>query len=225
MKPFLTVLFVFGLCAATAAQNDSKVKQIKARLSTQKMSVDFDGLPLEDALNVFRSATGLNIIMDPSARAEHAADPITLKLKQLSVRSILRIMLVDKGLTLVYRQGVLVVVPKEYFSKRLVTKVYDVKDLLTTIRNFPGPKVELVPPDSSGGMALTGAVFSFGDEDDPPDIEDFLTGLILQSTGGDTWDENENASLEVVNNLLVITQSKRVHQEVAAMLRMLSQFK
>ena len=229
-KIALVVVTIAVMAGSAVAQTrgkkvDSKLKEIRGRLASQKIDVDMDNMPLEDALNVIRSYTGYNIILDPKAREEHSSDVVTLSLKNLSVRSILKIMLGDKELTLVYRRGVLVVVPKAEVSMKVVTKVYDVKDLLYTIRNFPGPKVELVPPDSSGGTALSGAIFDIGDDDEGTITEDFLTELIPQSTGGDSWDENENANIEVINNMLVITQSERVHQEVAALLRMLRQFK
>lgn len=226
----LTPLAAFALIAASAyAQEgragDSKVQEIESRLASQKIQVDFDGIPLEDALGVIRSATGYNIILDPKAQEEHSSATVSLKLNNISVKSVLKIMLGDNDLTLVYRQGVLVVVPKTEVDKKVVTKVYDVRDLLYTIKNFPGPKVELVPPDSSGGTALSGAIFEIDDDDGGTITEDFLTELIPQSTGGDSWESNEAASITVVNNMLVVTQTEKVHKEVADLLRLLRQFK
>lgn len=225
----LTTVAALALVASSAfAQDrrvgDTKLQEIEARLASQKIEVDFDGIPLEDALGVIRSATGYNIILDPKSSAEHSDKTVSLKLSNISIKSVLKIMLVDNELTLVYRQGVLVVVPKSEVDKKVVTKVYDVRDLLYTIKNFPGPKVELVPPDSSGGTALSGAIFEIDDDDGGTITEDFLTELIPQSTGGDSW-EGEGVSISVVNNMLVITQTEKVHKEVADLLRLLRQFK
>ena len=117
------------------------------------------------------------------------------------------------------------VLPKSEVDKKVITKVYDVRDLLYTIKNFPGPKVELVPPDSSGGTALSGAIFEIDDDGEGTITEDFLTELIPESTGGDTWDGDIGANIQVVNNMLVVTQTERVHKEVADLLRLLRQFK
>ena len=68
-------------------------------------------------------------------------------------------------------------------------------------------------------------IFEIDDGDTGAITEDFLTELIPQSTGGGNWDENEHAGITVVNNMLVVTQSHKVHKEVAELLQLLRQFK
>jgi hypothetical protein len=217
------------IAAAQVAGGDgggTTIQEIQGRLASQKIEVEFENTPLNDALGVIRSHTGYNIILDPKSAAEHESKTVTLKLKNLSVKSILRIMLNNNDLTMVYRQGVLVVVPKSEVDKKVVTKVYDVRDLLYTIKSFPGPKVELVAPEATGGTALSGAIFEIDTSSEGTITEDFLTTLIPQSTGGkEGWSANENASITVVNNMLVVTQTEKVHAEVADLLRLLRQFK
>jgi hypothetical protein len=203
----------------------TNLQEIESRLSTRIPEVDFDATPLEDAIGVIRTMTQLNIILDPATRQDHATDTVTLKLKNLSVKTVLKIMLGDKKLTLVYREGVVVVAPQEQVNQKVVTRVYDVRDMVYKTKSFPGPKVELIPPNSTGSGQLAGAIFEIDNEGGGVITEDFLTGLIPQSTGDGKWDETEGAGVSMINNMMVVTQSEKVQREVADLLRLLRQFK
>ena len=104
----------------------------------------------------------------------------------------------------------------------MTLQLYDVRDLLVQIQDFAGPTVELVSP-SAGGGPLTGATFTL---DEPKSVitEDFLIEMVQANTGDRTWDENPNASLNLQNGILIISQSKRVHNEVKRLINLLRQF-
>jgi hypothetical protein len=212
-------------------KGDARAQEIQNRLASQKTDVDFDNMPLEEALGVIRGITGYNIVLSKGAKEGHADAVVTLKLKQLSVKTILRIMLGEKKLTLVYREGIIQVVPLEELNKNLVTKVYDVKDLVYKVKNFAGPKVELVPPISSGGGggtgALSGAIFAIDEETAATITEDFLEKMIRESTGGGDkgWTDANGKINKPVPSTLLITHTEKVHQEITDLLRLLRQFK
>jgi hypothetical protein len=194
----------------------------RSLLASQRIDLELEATPLADALGVLRAHTGLNFVLDPAAVADHESAPVTLRLKDVSVRTALKIMLGSRGLTLTERRGILVVVPKEKLERQVVTRVYDVRDLLRPIEQFAGPKVELV--DADANSISTGILIIEIDRKEVYD-EEFLTTLIPQATGGDSWTSNEEASISVVNGSLVVTQSARVQKEVAELLRLLRQFK
>lgn len=228
------LIAVLGLfvCAAAFAQDpkapvDSKLQEIMGRLETQRISVDFSGgETLEGAIQSIKDQIRYDIHVSPTVRDAHATPDITLRLQNVSVKSILKIMLGDKGLTMVYRKGVLVVVDRKEVEARTVTRVYDVRDLLYTIKPFPGPKVELVPPDSAGGTALSGAIFDIEDEGEGAITQDFLTQIVKDMTPEGKWDENaDKVNISLVNNLLVVTQTDRVQEDVGKLLNLIRQFK
>jgi hypothetical protein len=224
---------VLGLAAAAVfavpvfAQDDidPKKQEILNKLNNLRITVDFNGVPLDDALNYIRDMTNINIIVDADVHTKLSEDQlkVTLKVKDLLLKSAMKLMLQAKELSCSYKEGVLIILPKDKVNTAVVTQLYDVRDLLFKIQDFPGPKVELAAP--SGGTPLTGATFSLDSEPKSTITEDFITELVKSNTGDKSWEDNPNASITLANGILVVTQSKKVHQEVGRMLNMLRQFK
>jgi hypothetical protein len=133
-------------------------------------------------------------------------------------------MLSAPNLTATYRDGVVLVVPKDKVDKAVSLQIYDVRDLLVKIQDFAGPRVELVSPQAGGAGPLTGATFTL---DEPKSVitEDFITEMIKSNTGDKTWDETPNASINLTNGVLIVSQSKRVHEEIKRLINLLRQFK
>ena len=178
-------------------------------------------------LNVVREFSGLNMVVDATVYEELSEDDlmVTIRVKDLLLKSVLKLMLEMKNLTAIYKEGVLLIVTKgSAVHTKTTTQIYDVRDMLFAIRDFPGPKVELTAP-GAGGTPLTGATFSLDEEPTSTITEDFLVDIIQENTGGGSWDENENASVTLANGLLIVTQTTKVHKEVKRLLQLLRQYK
>ncbi|MBI2901652.1 MAG: hypothetical protein HYY17_15825 [Planctomycetes bacterium] len=205
--------------------SDSKRDEILSKLNNQKISLDLKDASLEDALQFIRDYSGINIVVDQDVFTKRSEDQlrISIKVKDLLLKSALKLMLGTRDLTATYKDGVLMIVPKEKSSQMVTTLVYDVRDLLFKIQDFPGPKVELVSP-SGGSGAITGATFTI---EEPKSIisEDFITEIVKANTAEGAWDENASASITLTNGLLIVTQTKKVHGEVGRLLNLLRQFK
>ncbi len=212
--------------AAFAQEVDEKKQEVLRKLSSQRISLDFEETFLEEIVDYLRSATGLNIIIHQDVLQRHGEDELrfTIRLKNLRLKSALKLLLGMRNLTAIYREGVLVIVPRDAVNQAVITRVYDVRDLLFKIRDFPGPSVELAGPGGGSG-ALTGATFTIDEEGDSPITEDFITEIITTNTAGNSWDENENVAITLVNGLLIVTQSGKAHREVQKLLNLLRQFK
>ncbi len=222
----LTAAVAAMTCAAFAQDDiDPKKQEILNKLNNQRITVDFNAASLDDALNYIRDMTNINIVVDAEVHTKLSEDQlkVNLKVKDLLLKSALKLMLQSKELACTYRDGVLVIMPKDKVNTSVVTRVYDVRDLLFKIADFPGPKVELASP--SGGTPLTGATFSLDSEAKSTITEDFISELVKSNTGEKSWDDNPNASITLANGLLIVTQSKKIHTEVDRMLNMLRQFK
>lgn len=208
-------------------ERDSRHAEVVNKLNSMRVSVDFQDMPLEEALAFLRDFSGLNIVVDGEVSQKFSPDQlrVTLRVKDLLLKSCLKLLLNGRGLTATYREGVLLVVPKEKVDQSVTLQIYDVRDLLVKLQDFPGPKVELVSPTAQGGGGLgPGAVFVL---EEPKAVisEDFILEMIKANTGDRSWEENPNASISLANGMLVISQSKRVHAEVKRFLQLLRQFK
>jgi len=228
MRTILTLGLVLACAVAAAAQDDMRdprKAEVVNRLNTQRITLDFNAAPLEDVINFLREFTGINFHLDSEVHTKLSEDQlrVTLKVKDLLLKSALKLMLSSKELTAVYREGVVVFQHKDKQTNLTTMQVYDVRDLLFKLQDFPGPKVELVS-SSGGGSALTGATFTL---EEPKSVisEEFITELVKSNTGDRSWDENPNASVNLANGLLVVTQSRKTHEEIRRLLNLLRQFK
>lgn len=184
------------------------------KLENGKVSVDFRDTSLEDAIDFVREFAAINLIVDPRVHDRR----VTLKLRDVSLKSCLRLMLRPLDLKLAYREGAWVVVPREA-AGRLALRVYDVRDVLLKVQDFPGPKVELSGPGQAPDVIIT-----LPDEPKGPISEDFLLEMVRANTGGDSWEGGE-ASVSLANGMLVVIQSRVVQDEVASLLARLRRFR
>jgi hypothetical protein len=230
MRSIILILAALGLLAGPASSqksDDPRKQEYLNKLNTMRLDVDFKNQPLEDSLDFIREFSGLNIVVDGKVTESFSEDQlkVTMKVRDLLLKSILKLMLGPRGLTATYRDGVILIVPKSEVDRVVHLQIYDVRDLLFKIRDFPGPTVELVSPrNAAAGGPLTGAMFTL---DEPHSVitEDFLTEMVRTCTGDNTWDENPNASITLANGRLIISQSRRIHGEIEQFINKLRQFK
>jgi hypothetical protein len=231
MKTMLTAAILGLLAMPALAQeggndNDTRKAEVVNKLNTMRVSVDFANQTMEEAISFLRDFSGLNIIVDAEVYKNQSEDQlkVTLKVKELLLKSVLKLMLSSRDLTAMYKDGVVLIVPKNKIDKAVTLQLYDVRDLLVKLQDFAGPKVELVSPQKGGGGPLTGATFTL-EEPRSTITEEFITDMVKQNTGDKTWDENPNASINLTNGVLVVSQSKRVHEEIKRFVNLLRQFK
>src|SRR5207245_2092143 len=97
------------------------------------LSVSFKNSRFEDVTEYLHTVSGLPIIMDKTALEEAAVTydtPVTLQVKGVSVRSLLRKILGDLGLTYVIKDEAVQVVTAQQARQMLVVRVHYVGDLL-----------------------------------------------------------------------------------------------
>ena len=140
---------------------------------------------------------------------------IRLKVKDLSVKSVLKLLLGARGLTAAYRDGAIVILPKEDLQARPRCGSSTSGLCMVKIQDFAGPVVELTGP-SSKKTCITGSSTSRT----PSRVidDDFLLQTIKASTGTGTWDSNPNAVAELHNGQLVVTQTPAVLREIENLL-------
>jgi len=125
--------------------------QVKADVVTKldtRVSVEWKGVGLSEALDHLRSATGLQF------HVEVDDDPyVHFTGRDLPARTVLKLALRSAALGAVYRDGVLVVRKQGEERGARTLQLYDVRALVLRVRDFPGPRVDLRP---QGVLALVG---------------------------------------------------------------------
>ncbi|MDQ7780095.1 MAG: hypothetical protein RDV41_10360, partial [Planctomycetota bacterium] len=180
---------------------------------------------LQDVIDFLREMTRMNFLIDKRVYDEVSEQDlrITFKVDDLPLKSALKLILSMRKLSLIYREGVLIVVPKKVAEQNVVMRIYDVRDLLFRVRDFPGPNLELVPPAESGNNIGT----AFDQEEQSSSIEDpeFVVTMIKTHTCIGSWEENAQVSVHISNGLLVVSQTPEGHKEIVNLLNKLRMFK
>lgn len=217
----LTPAFLY----AQQTTRDPLKAEILERLERTEVSLEFENTPLEDVVQFLRTLTGLNIIVDSSVYEDLSPEEltVTITVTELSLRSSLRLMLGMHRLTMIYDEGVLIIMPKRALERQVFLQIYDVRDLMFQIQDFPGPEIYLADDEDSSGTGIGG--FDLDEGGSAVSDPDFLVEVIMGHTGGDSWDEVEGASVTINNGLCMVVQSAAVHREVRKLINLLRQFK
>jgi len=187
------------LVALSAADLDETNQAVKGALNAPTQ-MEFIDTPLADVVAYLKDYHHIEIQLDKKALDDSgvATDtPVTKNLKDVTLKSALRVMLRELNLTYVTQDGVLLITTPEEAESRLTTKVYPVEDLV------------LVPGESKDEV-----------------LADFdsLIEVITSTVGPTTWDEvGGPGSVQPFPNKLaiILSQTEEVHEEVEDLLRML----
>jgi type II secretory pathway component GspD/PulD (secretin) len=216
-KTMKTAAMVLAMAACALADNGRE--DAVRKLETMRVTVDFENVKLPEAVDYLRDVTGLNRVILPKAMEKDGETPIRLKVKELSVKSVLKLLLNNRGLTATYRDGALVILPKEDLQSDVTMRIFDVRALQVKIQDFAGPKVELVAKSSKPDVGI----FTI-DEPHVAVPDDFLQEMVKTNTGNGNWDSNPRASMVLTNGSLVVSQSPNVLREIENLLNLLGQY-
>jgi hypothetical protein len=111
-----------------------EVNLLKTLNST--MSVKYEDARFKAVLEDLRERTKLNLFVDPNSERDlnlDYDDPINFKTDKATVRTILKTILAQKGLTYIIKEGNIQVMTPERASKETVVRAYPVSDLVMPI--------------------------------------------------------------------------------------------
>lgn len=165
------------------------------------VQVDFDGMPLRDALVEIADVHRIRVLLDSAALASGGvSDEVLLRgsrervlrqgsLEEPTLSSALERALRQHQLAWFVDEGVLHVTTREQAESRMLLKVYDVADILHSNDTSRQPHVD----------------------------EDRLAKSIVSLVRPDSWLEAESV-VEVVNGLLIVRQNYSAHREIETIL-------
>jgi len=218
-------LFAALALPVRADEVDEKKREIMNKLETTKISLDFKDTNLSEVIDFLHEVTGINFVLSKSVqeKARSGELKVDIKLEDLPLRTALKLLLNLQDLTLVYKKGVLMVETKEERGSEMDMQLYDVKDLLMKIRDFPGPSLELAAGEGDAGP--TTGIIEPEEGAHPFDDPESLVNIIRNATGGDSTWGKDGVSIAISNGLLVVVQSSEIHKEIQALIVSLRQFK
>ncbi|MBI4565207.1 MAG: hypothetical protein HY716_10990 [Planctomycetes bacterium] len=187
---------------AGASVQEGEDRRLLEKIRTLKIDVDFRDTPVAGVADFIADVADINVFVHREVR--ESSDTVTLRVKDVSIRSILNLALASKKFGFRVRDGVLHIAPREEFDKDVKLELIDVRDLLYPIRDFPG--VEMTLTDAGAGLtALSEAV-------EPAEFP--LVDLIQAHVGGRSWQENPRTSIRLSNGILVVRQTPEVIAQI-----------
>ncbi|MFQ5430661.1 MAG: hypothetical protein ACE5E1_10160 [Phycisphaerae bacterium] len=234
-------------------------RQVREKLKRIAPEIRFDATPFEEVIDKLRALTGLNIVPNWSALEAAAVEKdaeVTLRLSNVKFEKALQLILDDVGageVDLAYEisGGVISISTKDDLSRRTVTKVYNVQDLLITVPTFRGRRINLQNIGQTGGQqgGLGGGRFvgqgggggggggnngglfdDNGDQDDDNLGDDTdplqpIIELIQQTIDPESWREagGNVGSISALQQQLIVTQTSTAQAELRDLLKQLRQ--
>jgi type II secretory pathway component GspD/PulD (secretin) len=208
---FLAGVLALLLASPLVQAQDAMKAEVEGKLNNIKVTLDFQNAPLEQVVDYLREISGLNIFVDAKVRDKNII--VSLKVTEISLRSIFGLILKPHECDILFKDGVLQLMTKpDVADKTMRMEIYDCRDILYPITNFPGVDLDL---NANGpGVIMTG---------DPSDQggEIPIEEMVRAHTGGRSWEENPKAVCKMQNGLLVVKNTPEVHKQVRRLLDLL----
>ncbi len=212
---------------------------VQAQLDRRLPEVRFDGVALTDVIDFMRDITGANIFVNWRALEAAGVDknaPVTARLRDVKFSKALSTILQDVGgttarLTYTIDEGVITISTAEDLSKNVVTRVYDIRDVLIDVPDFDNaPDFNLSDISNQGNNGNNGGNGGgggggnnqglFGGQQNQGQNQeqagqsrqeriDQIIKLIQDTVASDSWKDNGGTvgSVRELSGQLIVTQT------------------
>jgi hypothetical protein len=252
-RPQLPAAAVTGQEAAVDAEYLPLPTRFEAQVAfalEEPVEVNFLDLPLNDCLDYLAHTTKIPMQLDTQTLTDEGVPlnaPITLKLKECRLKSVLHLLLEPMQLAFLYEDDLMVVTTATRAGEKLFTRTYPVRDLF---HGRLGADVRTQAPNNAAGNAKGGGFFGidiqvaqgFGgglagrgiagghvaDPDgrafgapEPPRWDD-LVDAIITTIEPDSWANLSGPGTLVYvkeTGCLVIKQTRSAHDQILQLLR------
>ncbi|MGE0708885.1 MAG: hypothetical protein AB7N76_22575 [Planctomycetota bacterium] len=206
-------------------QRDSEdTIEIKNRLDSQQISLNFDGTAFNEAIDFLRDITGLNYVVTKDAKdlIENENVQVSLRLKNISLKNALNLIL-NSNASLQWRieNGVIKIGTSEDKHEELVLEFYDVNEIVSTPPDYPAPKLGLKLSTGGGGGGAAGGQLTFDDGGDEEKKGGVDVEKLIELIEGKLGQSEEGGSVEQSNGVLIVRKTLRAHQKIIKLLEAL----
>jgi len=237
MRRVAIAILLVGLCAQplttfAAGPNASAARALNGEIA----NINLVGVSFVDAIDYLRDLSGANInvnwrlLQDKNVTKD---TQVHVRLRSVSMRKALQLILDEAGgstpLTYFIDQGVIEITTQEAADSKLVTRVYDVGDLIVDIPDFAGPSMNLQQNSNTnnstngGGNSGGGSgLFSSSNNNNTTDKTatatergNDLVSIITTTIRPDVWQVNGGtATIRFFRNRLIVTAPRSVQEMI-----------
>lgn len=186
-------------------------KELKQRLKEKVIpNIDIDEMTFFDFINRIQDISNINIVADPDIDSEIANKSLRgLKLRERSVWDVLEFGLdnIDSELDFTV-DGEVVQVFQRGKVTRIEQQIFDIRDLVQEIKDYPGPKV--LRGEEGEGLGIEGQE---GDEPQQFKGGDFES-IIKQFIAPETWRNRQNTNIRADRGLLFVRNDPEILKRI-----------
>lgn len=191
------------------------VEVLQDRLD-EVVTVNFEDTPLEDAIAFLRNQTGVNFII-ANEIFEEDPPPISLRATDMKLRTALKWILEVTDLRMAIRDEA-VFISTDDVQGDVILRMYDISDLTSPVRDFPGLELAYNAQGTQGGGASLFDDVGFGDMDDSGIDPDEIADFIQESVAIDRWDQDGVGITTRAGGTLFVSQTGEVHELIGHLL-------
>jgi tetratricopeptide (TPR) repeat protein len=191
----------------------------RVRFAPKFVGADGGGSQLADIASYLQNLTGVNFLVSAKVNDELGDEEKTIKLDlpERSVRTVLDLIQeTSENLRWKVENGVVMFVTKEEMTGGQVLRMFDVRDIIRPIRDFPGPEINILPSDGlpdeatseeleeRAGLVVTGEA---------------LDQLIRDNIARESWNEDPKNSVRITpQGTMVVYQKPEVIEQIKDLL-------
>jgi general secretion pathway protein D len=228
----------------STAEERGEVKedaQVQAQLEKRLPELRFDQVAFSDVVDFLRDVTGANLFVNWRALEGAGIDknaPVTARLRDVKFSKALTTILEDVGggtvkLAYTIDEGVITISTEEDLSKNVVTRVFDIRDLIINIPDFDqAPDFNITQSNTGGGRgggggggSLFGGGGNQNDQQGPTrqELVDSIIKLIQDTVASESWKDNGGTvgSLRELSGQLIVTQTPENQHQLVKLLEQL----
>jgi type II secretory pathway component GspD/PulD (secretin) len=199
------------------------IADVRNKLNSMKIDMNYTDEPFDNVLAYLREYTGLNFIVDKEAGID-TSKTISFKVKGITVSTALRFLLeqMDASYTVTEEKIVVITKPENALGKPILD-LYDIRDLVIKLSNFPGPRLELLPGAGAGGGP--GVTFTLEEPEQPKVSSDDIVTLITENISPKVWEQSDKYQINMTpNQQLLVSAPADVHKEIREFLTRLRSY-
>lgn len=187
--------------AVEELQEPEEIAQVRKKLDSMKITLNYDNEKLQPILDYLHEYTGLSFLIDNRVKAEGVdiEKTIPFKVKDITVTNALKYLLEQYGLDFTVTEDKIVLITKpQYAQGKPVLELYDIRDLVIKLNNFPGPKLELTGGEGAAGAP--GITFTLEEPEQPKVSGEDIISLIKENIEKASWESGEAYSINMTPN-------------------------
>ncbi len=182
----------------------------------QRVTFEFSDQGFEDVVTFLRQVTGVNIIVAPEVTAAGGGGTVTLKVKDMRFGDALKWILELTNLHMAMQEQAIYISNKAVTGS-IVLRMYDVTDLISPVKDFPGRELAYNAGGGGGGSGIQmfqAAATEDSKSTDPQELVDF----IRKNVDPKSWDAEGAGIDQRSGSTLFVSQTPEVHNQLEQLL-------